>query len=298
MNKTTLGFIGLGSMGAPLAGRFADAGHHITVYDMNPAAVEAALRRGAHAGQSAREVGDRAEIVFCCLPAPHVSESAAGELRASSSCRVLVEMSTVGRASMQRIIDAAGTGIEVVDSPISGGPKRVIDGTLTAIAAAPPALMERVRPLLELVASKIFVVGTQAGQAQICKIANNAISATGLAVACEAVVMGVKAGLDPVVMIDAINACTGRNTATTDKFPKAILPRTFDFGGPISTPAKDLNLFLEEARAQHVSALTVGVSAQLWSMAADRFGASADFTVFIRMLEEWAGLGADGRPRQ
>ena len=269
----------------------------MTVYDVNPTAVDTLVQRGARSASSARAVGDHSEVVFCCLPAPHISESVAAELSSSVSCKVLVEMSTVGRESMQRIQATAGKAIEVLDCPVSGGRQRAVDGTLTAIAAGPSELVERVRPLLELLAAKIFVVGTSAGQAQICKIANNAISATGLAVACEAVVMGVKAGLDPVVMIDAINACTGRNSATLDKFPRSILPRTFDFGGPISTPAKDLNLYLEEARAQQVSALAVSVSAQLWNMAADRFGPNADFTVFICLLEEWAGLGEDGRPR-
>lgn len=108
------------------------------------------------------------------------------------------------------------------------------------------------------------MVGSVAGQAQVCKIVNNAISITGMVVACEAMVLGAKAGLDPAVMIDVINASTGRNSATVDKFPKAILARTFDYGGPMSIGEKDLNLYLEEARAQEVSSLAVSIPAQLW----------------------------------
>jgi len=106
----------------------------------------------------------------------------------------------------------------------------------------------------------------------------------------------VKAGLDPAVMIDVINASTGRNSATVDKFPRAILPRTFDYGGPLSIGAKDLGLYVEEARAQQVSALAVSNAAQLWAMAVDRFGDTADMTRFICLLEAWAGLDAEGRP--
>ncbi|RZL88189.1 MAG: NAD(P)-dependent oxidoreductase, partial [Variovorax sp.] len=197
---------------------------------------------------------------------------------------------------MQRIAEAAGPQIELLDCPISGGRPRAVDGTLSAIVAGPAALVERVRPLLDVLASQVFVVGAQAGQAQVCKIANNAISISGMVVACEAVVMGAKAGLDPAVMIDVINASTGRNSATVDKFPRAILPRSFDYGGPIAIGSKDLGLYIEEARAQQVSALAVSNAAQLWSMAVDRFGERADMTNFIRLLEEWAGLGEDGRP--
>jgi 3-hydroxyisobutyrate dehydrogenase-like beta-hydroxyacid dehydrogenase len=295
-HSTTLGFVGLGSMGGAMAARLADAGHDLSVFDVSTAAMNAVANRGARACESARAVGARAEIVFCCLPSPAISEAVAAELREGGACQVLVEMSTVGRPAMQRIADAAGAGIQLLDCPISGGHQRAVEGTLSAIVAGRAALVERVRPLLETMASKIFIVGAQAGQAQVCKVANNAISITGMVVACEAVVMGVKAGLDPAVMIDVFNASTGRNSATADKFPRAILPRTFDYGGPITIGTKDLNLYLEEARAQQVSSLAVSIPAQLWAMAADRFGADADMTLFIRMLEEWAGLGEDGRP--
>lgn len=291
-----LGFIGLGSMGGPMARRLLGAGHAVSVFDTSADAVRIATGHGAHAAVSARDVGERAEIVFCCLPAPEISEQVAAELQGSKACRVLVEMSTVGRPAMQRIAQAAGSGIALLDCPISGGTSRAMDGTLSAIVAGPAALVERVRPILESLASNIFAVGPEAGQAQICKIANNAISVSGLIVACEAVVMGAKAGLDPAVMIDVINASTGRNSATVDKFPRAILPRSFDYGGPMSIGLKDLGLYIEEARAQQVSALAVSNAAQLWSMAADRFGEKADMTMFIRMLEAWAGLGEDGRP--
>jgi 2-hydroxy-3-oxopropionate reductase len=296
MRAPRLGFVGLGTMGGPMAGRLAEAGHEIAVHDVDAEAVARVAARGALACGSARAVADSAEIVFLCLPAPAVSESVAHELREGRACRVLVEMSTVGRAAMARIAAAAGPRIALVDCPISGGRQRAVDGELSAIVAGAPELVERLRPLLGAIASKTFVVGERAGMAQVCKIANNAISITGMVVACEAVVMGVKAGLDPAVMIDVINASTGRNSATVDKFPKAILPRTFDYGGPMTIGAKDLNLYLEEARAEDVPALAVSAPAQLWAQAVRRFGEDADMTLFIRMLEEWAGLGQDGKP--
>lgn len=293
---TRLGFIGLGSMGGPMAARLLGAGHALAVFDIDAQALQPLVAHGATACTSAREVGDFAEIVFLCLPAPQVSEQVAAQLQGSRACRVLVEMSTVGRPAMARIAQCAGEGIALLDCPISGGHQRAVQGQLTAILAGPPALRERVLPALQAVASQTFVVGDSVGMAQVCKIVNNAISITGMVVACEAVVLGAKAGLDPGVMIDVINASTGRNSATVDKFPRAILPRSFDYGGPITIGEKDLNLYLEEARTENVSALAVAAPAQLWAMAVRRFGEQADMTLFIRMLEEWAGLGEDGRP--
>lgn len=296
MSGTSLGFIGLGSMGGAMAARLVAAGHELHVHDVQRAAVDAAVAQGARACASAREVGDRAQVVFCCLPSPAVSEAVAAELRGGAACEVLVEMSTVGRAAMQRIAQAAGPGIALLDCPISGGRPRALEGTLSAIVAGSPALVQRVRGWLDQLARQVFVVGDEPGQAQVCKIANNAISITGMVVACEAVVMGVKAGLDPATMIDVINASTGRNSATVDKFPRAILPRSFDYGGPISIGAKDLGLYLEEARRQQAPAFAVSNAAQLWALAVDRFGEDADMTRFICLLEQWAGLGEDGRP--
>jgi len=295
-DNMTIGFIGLGSMGGAMAGRLIDAGKRVTLYDINQAAVTSLVARGGIACDSAKAVGDAARLVFCCLPSPEVSFSVAGELSTSACCQVLVEMSTVGRPAIERIAEIAGPAIALLDCPISGGHQRAVDGQLSAIVAGPADLVERVRPYLAALATKIFVVGNVAGMAQICKIANNAISIAGMVVACEAVVMGVKAGLDAAVMIDVINASTGRNSATVDKFPQAILPRSFDYGGPIVIGSKDLELYLAETRNQGSSGLAVSNAAQLWALAVQRFGENADMTMFIRMLEEWAGLGEDGKP--
>jgi 2-hydroxy-3-oxopropionate reductase len=290
-----LGFIGLGNMGGPMASRLAQAGYPLAVFDVATPAVQAVVAHGARACDSAREVGELADIVFCCLPRPDISITVAQALRESSRCRVLVEMSTVGRAALAQIAQACGPGIELLDCPISGGVAKAVSGELSAIVAGPAALVARVRPCLEKIASRIFVVGEQPGQAQVSKIANNAISIVGLVVACEAVVMGQKAGLDPAVMIDVINASTGRNSATVDKFPRAILPRSFDYGGPMEIGGKDLQLYLDEAKAEDTSCLAVSNAAQLWAQAQRRFGPRSDMTMIFRLFEEWAAQGGEHR---
>jgi len=289
----TLGFIGLGHMGGPMAARLAQAGYPLVVFDIAADAVQTLVSRGARAAASAREVGDQAQIVFFCLPRPDISIAVAGELRGSKACRVLVEMSTVGRSALTQIAQASGDDIELLDCPISGGVAKAVSGDLSAIVAGPEALVSAVRPCLEAVASHIFVVGDRAGQAQVCKIANNAISIVGLVVACEAVAMGQKAGLDPAAMIDVINASTGRNSATVDKFPRAILPRTFDYGGPMEIGGKDLQLYLQEALAEDTPSLAVSNAAQLWAQAERRFGPRSDMTMIFRLMEELGGMGQE-----
>ena len=289
----TLGFIGLGHMGGPMAARLAQAGYPLVVFDIAADAVQTLVSRGARAATSAREVGDQAQIVFFCLPRPDISIAVAGELRGSKSCRTLVEMSTVGRRALTQIAQASGDDIELLDCPISGGVAKAVSGDLSAIVAGPVTLVARVRPCLEAVASHIFVVGDRAGQAQVCKIANNAISIVGLVVACEAVAMGQKAGLDPAAMIDVINASTGRNSATVDKFPRAILPRTFDYGGPMEIGGKDLQLYLQEALAEDTPSLAVSNAAQLWAQAERRFGPRSDMTMIFRLMEELGGMGQE-----
>jgi hypothetical protein len=158
----TLGFIGLGHMGGPMAVRLAQAGYPLVVFDIAADAVQTLVSRGARAAASAREVGDQAQIVFFCLPRPDISIAVAGELRGSKACRVLVEMSTVGRSALTQIAQASGDDIELLDCPISGGVAKAVSGDLSAIVAGPEALVSAVRPCLEAVASHIFVVGDRA----------------------------------------------------------------------------------------------------------------------------------------
>jgi 3-hydroxyisobutyrate dehydrogenase-like beta-hydroxyacid dehydrogenase len=188
----------------------------------------------------------------------------------------------------------AGERIAVLDAPVSGGRRGAVEGNLTAIVADSQELVERARPWLQSVAGRVFVVGERPGLAQVCKLANNALSLTGLAIACEVVALGVKAGLDAATMIDVINAGTGRNSATADKFPRAILPRNFDTGGHVTIGAKDLGLYLQEVADQGLSPSALGDIAGMWVRAVEEFGPAADASLFMRLMEEWAGN--DGGP--
>lgn len=295
-----IGFIGVGAMGAPIAERLLAAGHELAVFDANAAAMQPLIARGARAAQSPRAAVAGARTAFACLPSPEVSlRVALGDdgIAGAEGLQVYVETSTIGMAAVKAIAEALGArGISVLDAPVSGGPRGARAGTLSTMVAGERSAFERTRPLFEAIAGKVFYIGGTPGLGQITKLANNMISAAGMAAACEAVVLAVKAGVDARTLIDAINASTGRNSATEDKFPQSILPRSFDYGGKLSTMYKDVQLCVEEAKAMDVP-MWVGASVvQLWFQAMVQGRGQDDYTTLIRMIEEWAGVTVVGTP--
>ena len=140
----------------------------------------------------------------------------------------------------------------------------------------------------------MFHAGDKPGLAQTAKLANNLLAATAMVATSEVMAMGVKAGLDARVLIDIINASSGRNSATQDKFPRAILPRTFDFGFTTGLSYKDVRLCVEEAEAMGVPMVVGGAVREMLAVTRARFGASSDFTYIAKFLEEWAGVEIKG----
>ena len=288
-----LGFIGVGRMGGPMASRLLDAGHRLAVYDVNEAALAPLLQRQARRAGSAKELASLAETVLVSLPTPEIMRSVsldAGGVAEGSRVKTLVDLSTTGPRMVASIAERlAERGIAVVDSPVSGGVAGAVKGTLAVMAACAPALFERVKPLLANF-GKVFYIGERPGMGQLMKLANNLISATTMAISSEAIVMGSKAGLDPAVMVEVINAGSGRNASTQDKFPRAILPRSFDFGFATGLMYKDVRLCLEEAEALQVPMWVGSAVRQLWQYVnADR-GPNSDFTTIVQCIEHWAGI--------
>jgi len=288
-----LGFIGVGKMGGPMAGRLLDAGHTLTIFDANPAALQPLKTRGATVAPSVRALASAVETVFVSLPTPDIVRAVAlGDdgIVAGDRVKTFIDLSTTGPRVTAGIAEALGKrGIATVDSPVSGGVAGAQKGTLAVMVACPRPLFERLDPILK-VFGKTFHVGERPGMGQTMKLANNLISATAMAISCEAVVMGVKAGLDPQVMIDVINSGSGRNTATSDKFPRAILPRTFDYGFATGLMYKDVKLCLDEAEAQQVPMFVGSAVRQLWQLANSERGPGSDFTEIIQCIEDWAGV--------
>lgn len=289
------GFIGLGHMGGAMARRLLAAGHRLVVHDLDARATQAFADAGAQVAKDAAEVASIAPVVFLCLPSVEAARSVAAAL-VGDALRVVVETSTVGPASVREVAALlAARGVDLVDAPVSGGPRGAEAGTLSLMHAGRPEAVARVMPQLQAIAAKRFDVGTEPGLAQVCKLVNNAISAAGMIAACEATVVGAKAGLDADTMLAAINAGSGRNAATLDKFPKSILPGSFDYGGPMGLMLKDLTLYLEQAAAAGVPQSVVPAALRAWQEAVDRSGFDADYSRVIRHLEIDAGAEVRSR---
>jgi 3-hydroxyisobutyrate dehydrogenase len=293
----TLGFIGLGHMGAAMARRLLGAGFRVIGHDTDPARLEALRIEGLEPAPDARAVADRAVVVFASLPSFAASRAVAAEVAQGCAVRVVVECSTIGVGPMRELAALLGArGIALVDAPLSGGPGGVAAGTVAVIASGPPDAITRIRPPLDRLAGSVKIVGDQAGQAQICKVVNNVVSICAMAITCEAVVAGVKAGMDAETLVEVLNLGTGRTSASTDKFPRAILPRSFDFGGAIEVGNKDLALYLDLARAGGLDGAMVAQVAQVWRDATETLGAQTDYSALAKVFEEKAGVVVRGRP--
>jgi 3-hydroxyisobutyrate dehydrogenase-like beta-hydroxyacid dehydrogenase len=288
-----LGFVGIGRMGLPMAGRLLDAGFKLVIHDTDAAVLAPLLSRGAERAGSAAEVASAAETVLVSLPTPWVVRAVAlgkDGISAGSKVKTFVDLSTTGpRVAIEVATALAAKGIVAVDAPVSGGVIGAEKGTLAIMVSCAPALSARLEPMLRAM-GKVFFVGERPGMGQTMKLANNLMSATALAITSEAMVMGVKAGLDPQVMLDVINAGSGRNSATLEKFPRSVLPRSFDFGFTNELLFKDVKLCLDEGEALGVPMLVGNAVCQLLGVAKATQGKTADITTIVKCVEEWAGV--------
>jgi 3-hydroxyisobutyrate dehydrogenase-like beta-hydroxyacid dehydrogenase len=288
-----LGFVGLGNMGGPMAHRLIEAGHRLAIYDIRDEAMAPLAARGAERMPSSRAVADASDIVFFSLPEPKdvLGEAlgAAGVV-AAKRAKTFVDLSTTGpRTTALVVAGLAEKGIATIDAPVSGGVAGAKKGTLAIMGSGPTKLIEELRPILG-VFGKVFHVGERPGMGQAMKLCNNILSATSMAVTAEAMVMGVKAGLDPKLMLEIINSGTGRNTATENKFPNEVVTRRFTQGFATGLMYKDVRLCLEEAEALQVPMWVGGAVRMLWQLANSELGPQSDFTEIVKLVEDRAGV--------
>jgi 3-hydroxyisobutyrate dehydrogenase-like beta-hydroxyacid dehydrogenase len=288
-----IGFIGLGNMGAHMARRLVEAGHRVFVYDTRQEAIGDLTARGAIAARSPAEVADAAETVMASLPTPDIVLAVATGPRGvieGKRVRRFVDLSTTGSVMAQRVFKLlAACNIVQIDSPVSGGVKGAEKGTLAVMASGPRADIAAVEPALQVI-GKVFFIGERPGAGQTMKLANNVLSATAMAATSEAMVLGVKAGLDPRIMLEVINAGTGRNTATEDKFGRAVLPGTFDLGFTAGLMLKDVKLCIAEAKTLGVPMDVIEAVARLFQLTCDELGSDRDITAVVQPIEVRAGV--------
>jgi 3-hydroxyisobutyrate dehydrogenase len=271
-----IGWIGLGNMGHRMSRHLAAAGHQLVVADF--AGTERAPA-GAETAQSNASVGQRAETVILSLPDGAATLAVARELAGAKQRRVrtVVDTSTIGIAAAEEAAAVlAAAGIELVDSPVSGGTAGAEQATLAIMMACSADTFRRLQPLMSLM-GKPFYVGARPGQAQAVKLLNNFLSATAMAATSEAVAFGVGQGIEMKTILEILNASTGRNTATSDKFPRRILTATYDAGFSVKLQYKDVQLYLENARRADVAHEVAAAVADVWQRMASA-QATADIT--------------------
>jgi 3-hydroxyisobutyrate dehydrogenase-like beta-hydroxyacid dehydrogenase len=223
------------------------------------------------------------------LPGPAVAKATAQAIAAAPGLQVFIDLSTSGTAAAQAIAAIlAPHGVASLDAPVSGGITGAANGKLALMVSGPLAAIEQVKPLLAEF-GKVFVVGAQPGLGQTVKLANNMLAAVAMAATSEAMAMGAKAGVDPAVMLEILNASSGRNSATQDKFPRCVINRRFDFGFANALSFKDVRLCVDEAEALGVPMVMGAAVRQMLSITQNLYGPDADVTDMARVVENWAG---------
>jgi len=288
------GYLGVGNMGLPMAGKILDAGHELTVYDLSEEAMRPLLERQARRAASPKDMADTCEIVFVSLPTLESLRSVVlgpGGLVEGQAIKLLVNTCTVGVPLVREMESAlAAKGIGLVDCPISGGPEGARAGKLSIMVSGEPALVERIKPLIAKWGTTLVVAGDKPGAAQVLKLTNNIMFAVGLVLAGEALVMGAKGGVRPEVMLEAINAGSGRNLATASIYPKAVLSGTFDFGAPLHILMKDVDLAIELGEELGVPMWVCQAARLVYKHAMFEGRGATDISRMVEVVEKGAGF--------
>ena len=261
--KETIGWIGVGSMGHRMSRHLVKAGYPLVMADT--VSTERAPEGAAIAGSNA-EVAARAATVILSLPDGKVSQAVSRELAAAPDRKVttVIDTSTIGTLAAEACAALlAKAGIEYVDAPVSGGTSGADKATIAIMLACPKDSYERWKPVMSLM-GKPFHVGPKPGQGQAVKVLNNFLSATALAATSEAVAFGTGLGIDMKTVLDVVNASSGRNSASEDKFLNRILHDRYDAGFTAKLQLKDIRLYLEAARAAGIPDDVSGPVVDLW----------------------------------
>lgn len=300
--RPRIGFVGLGRMGRPMAGRLVRAGFSVTGFDVDHSAARRFASETAVAiAASPAQLGAASEVLITMLAngavvreailgppgaAGHATLPLIDLLRPGS---VVIDMGSSAPTGTRRLgEELAARSITLLDAPVSGGVVRAADGTLSIMAGGDPATIARCRPLLEAMGERVFATGPL-GSGHAMKALNNLVSAAGLLAAAEALLVGRRFGLDPQVMIDVFNASTARNNSTENKFAQFVFSRRFSSGFSLALMVKDLATALDLAAATATPAPFGTRCRELWSTAAAELDSEADHTAVVQWLERLAG---------
>lgn len=293
----SIGLIGLGNIGVHFGTRLLAAGHRLHVYDRSEAAVSRLVDKGAVASASSAALASEVETVLLCLPLPQVVAEVASEVAQGNRVRTVVDLSTTGPSVTQQVADIfQPRRIAFISAPVSGGTAGAEKGTLAVMAAGPEAAFRQVEPVLDVLGKNIFYLGEDPRLGQTLKIINNTMYAASLVASCEALVFGVKAGLDPQKMLDVINVSSGRSFATQERIPQCALDRSFPVRFTTSLLHKDVKLCIDEAEKMGAPMFVSPMARQFLAFAITQGDGDQDNVFPIRHFEQWAGVQFGSKP--
>lgn len=280
----TIGFLGLGQMGQPMADFIAKGPTPLVCYDMAPGRAPA----GATEMSSMAEVTAKADTTFLSLPDGDIVNAVAAEIAALPGVagKIIVDMSTIGPdAAKEAAATLNAAGVTYIDAPVSGGRQGALKASIAIIWAGPKAELDRHRPIIDLFCANAFHVGDAPGQGQAVKLLNNFLTATSMSASTEAVLFGMHHGIDMATIIDVVKVSTGNNTAISDKFPNRILPRSFDAGFFAELMNKDVQLYRSYVERAGTPGQIGAQVADVWQQVEDALPPQSDFTRIFEVLE-------------
>lgn len=286
-------FHGVGRMGGAIAARLADAGFTVGVADPSDAAVARAVEAGCEWLDGWSLERRAAAVALVCVPGPVEYGAAVDQLlaRGAPAPAGVVNLSTVGyTAAAEAGARFAGAGVPALEAPVSGGPRAATEGRLSLMASGSSELWAHVEPALAAAAARRVWAGETHPAAQMLKLVNNLVAATALAVTAEAVVLGEKAGIPLEALVDLLNSASGRTSASADKLPTAVVPRTYDYGFTVGLVEKDVALAVAEAEALGVALPAGRAVLDSWRALLAAAGPAADYTLIVPFLERLAGV--------
>ncbi len=301
--KETIGFVGIGAMGTPMAGHLARAGYPLIVYDLDTARTKAfAAAHACRVAASLEELGRAADIVITMLPDGNIvrrvlcgardsfRDCVAGAMRRGAIIIDMSSSSPVGTRELAPLLEARG--LRLIDAPVSGGVKRAVSAELAIMTGGDGGLLEVCRPILEKMGKQIFHAGPL-GAGHAIKALNNYVSAAGLVAACEAAIAAQRFGIDSGVLVDILNVSSGMNNTTVNKMKQFMLSGTYNAGFSTALMAKDLRMALGIANATGTAAPLAAPCVAIWDEMERTLGARSDHTEMLRFLEDLR----DNKPR-
>lgn len=286
-----VGFIGVGYMGRHMARNIAKGGHDMTVFDIRKEAAEELLSMGATWAESPRAVAEASEVVFTSLPRPeHVEEVFLGEggiLSGASSGTAYFDLSTTDPDTIYRLSAlASDKGVTVLDAPVSGGTGGAENATLCVMVGGDEAVYQKFKPVLDLIGNQVTYCG-KLGSGAICKIVNNLIGLSTTVLLSEAFSLGVKAGVDPQTLFEAVRQSSG-NTQAMQQFPEGLFKGNFEPGFQLDLAAKDVGLATEMARRLRVPMEMSNIAQQRYIVGQNKGWGRLAAGAVIRVQEERA----------